>query len=156
MRSPTMTAFVMAWLTIAAVPALAQRFYAANRANTLELLALPDDAKASVMGTAKGRELKSYTFWAEVGQHVDISLRTSSPSLYFNLEPPSGNDAIFRGDMMGSGQRFIGALGETGMYRITISFARTLRVTRPRASHSTSCARTHVAAHLVRRRRCRS
>ena len=137
MKSPRVIAFVMALLTVAAVPASAQRFYAANRANSLELLAKPGDAKASVIGTVRGREIKSYTFWAAAGEQVDISLRTLNPSLYFNLEPPSGNDALFHGDMMGSAQRFTGALGETGLYRITIYVMRSVaRGERDRELHT--------------------
>jgi uncharacterized protein len=87
------------------------------------LLADPTDAKASVRGSVIGREIKSYRFSAIAGQHIDVSLVASNPNLYFNLEPPSG-PAIFHGDTMGTGQRFTGALEQTGSYLVTLHFVR--------------------------------
>lgn len=66
----------------------------------------------------RGYQTIVYRVRAERGQQMNVRLSSGNRSLYMNVLPPRGNEAIHRGDV--NGNSFGGTLSESGEYRIQV------------------------------------
>jgi hypothetical protein len=77
---------------------------------------------AVLKGRLKGSETIDYTFRAAEGQRLSVSLVSRNLSTYFNVLPPSTEEAIFIGSS--NGNQFSGALARDGEYKIRVYLMR--------------------------------
>ena len=77
---------------------------------------------ATVTGTLVGDQTVDYLFAATGGQAVEVTLKPSSTSNYFNVMPPGTDEAIFIGST--SGNLFKGTVPKTGEYTARVYLMR--------------------------------
>ena len=70
----------------------------------------------------KGYESVNYKLGAAAGQTMEVTLKTSNASNYFNVMPPGGDTALFVGST--SGEKFSGLLEKTGDYTVQVYLMR--------------------------------
>jgi len=76
----------------------------------------------AVTGTIRGRDIVDYQVQAVAGQLLDVNFKPSNLSAYFNVLPPGSEAAIFIGSIYGN--RFVGRVPATGVYRIRVYLVR--------------------------------
>lgn len=78
---------------------------------------------ATVKGSLKGYKIVDYRLRAKAGQTMNVTLKTSNASNYFNVLPPGSSDvAIFVGSS--GGNEWSGPLPEDGEYAIRVYLMR--------------------------------
>ena len=77
---------------------------------------------ALLKGRLKGYETVDYQLNARAGQTLEVTLKTSNPSSYFNVLQPGEESAIFIGSI--SGEHFSGILPKNGEYSIRVYLMR--------------------------------
>jgi len=97
--------------------------FPANAIDTKPLQFAKGASSATVQGSIKGDQTIDYTLRARAGQTMQVTLKTSNDSNYFNVLPPGSDDvAIFVGST--SGNEFTGALPADGEYKIRVYLMR--------------------------------
>lgn len=78
-------------------------------------------SSASFNGKLQGKSVdaRDYVVRARAGQMMTVLMESKSTSAYFNVLPPNSDEALFRGEMAGD-KRWLGALPETGEYRVRV------------------------------------
>ena len=71
-----------------------------------------------VEGTIKGYEMKEFTFYAQEGQMLKISMATHIPAAYFNVFAPNSDDVMFNSST--NADQFEGIVQKTGEYKISV------------------------------------
>lgn len=79
-------------------------------------------SSASLAGTLTGDETIDYRLAARAGQAMQVKLKATNPSTYFNLLPPGSQDAIFIGSL--AGDSFAGRLPKDGEYTVRVYLMR--------------------------------
>ncbi len=82
----------------------------------------PGKSSATITGTLKGEQTIDYLVGAKAGQTLSVSFKTSNPSGYFNVLPPTGDTAIFIGSS--DGNSFTGKLPASGDTRVRVYLMR--------------------------------
>jgi hypothetical protein len=82
----------------------------------------PGASSATIKGQIKGDDGVDYVLGAKAGQTMNVSLKSSNASNYFNVLPPGSDAAIFIGST--SGNDFTGALPVDGDYRVQVYLMR--------------------------------
>ena len=77
---------------------------------------------ASLKGRIKGDETVDYQLGARAGQTMEVTLKSSNLSNYFNILPPGDETAIFVGST--SGNHFSGTLPTNGDYTVRVYLMR--------------------------------
>lgn len=78
---------------------------------------------ATVKGSLKGYKVVDYKLRAKAGQSMNVKLKTSNLSNYFNVLPPGSSDvAIFFGST--SGNEWSGTLQDDGEYAVRVYLMR--------------------------------
>ncbi len=95
-------------------------------------------SSVTLRGEIRGFASVDYLVGARAGQAVEISMRTSNDSAYFNVLPPRGEQAVFVGSSGGS--RFTGRLSQTGDYRVRVYLMRNAARRGERANYSLTIA----------------
>lgn len=75
-----------------------------------------------VNGKLKGYQTVDYKVTANEGQRMTVTLNAKNSSLYFNITPPSGQEALFDGTS--EGNTYDGYLPEKGTYTIRVFLMR--------------------------------
>lgn len=75
-------------------------------------------SQATIQGRIKGRQTIDYLLRARADQTITVDLKTSNPGAYFNVLPPSSQEAIFTGQV--AGPHFEGKLPKDGDYSIRV------------------------------------
>ena len=78
----------------------------------------PGKSAATITGTIKGEQIVDYVLAASAGQQMNVTLKRSNGSLYFNVLPPASEQAIFDGSS--SGSTWSGALIRDGEYSVRV------------------------------------
>lgn len=81
-------------------------------------ISMGQSANGSITGDQNGK----YILTAVAGQKLEISLKSSNPSLYFNVLPPGSEEALFIGST--SGNHYSGTAVKAGDYTILVYFMR--------------------------------
>jgi len=71
-----------------------------------------------ISGSLKGKNDVSYKLRAGVGQTLKVSLKGQRTTVYFNVNPPGGDTALFVGSS--EGEVFEGKLPTDGVYEIVV------------------------------------
>lgn len=71
-----------------------------------------------VSGSIKGKNEVSYKVRAGAGQTMKVSLKGQRSTVYFNVNPPGGDTALFVGSS--EGEMFEGKLPADGVYEIVV------------------------------------
>lgn len=79
-------------------------------------------SSATRQGTVSGYETVTYLVDLRAGQTLNVAMRTSNRSSYFNVTPPGANQALFIGST--SGNRYQGRTTANGTYRIEVYLMR--------------------------------
>ena len=80
-------------------------------------------SSATVKASIKGSQTIDYTLRARAGQTMNVTLKTSNGSNYFNVLPPGSNDVgIFVGST--SGDEFSSVLPADGEYKVRVYLMR--------------------------------
>jgi hypothetical protein len=109
------SAIAMALAILALTPARAAD-------KTTEVKFKPGASSATVKGSLKGYDTNSYTLGANAGQVLKVSLKASNGSCYFNVDAPTGDEALFNGAMTVGD--FSGTLTVDGDYKAMVYLMR--------------------------------
>jgi hypothetical protein len=76
---------------------------------------------AAVNGKLQGSKagVRDYVVRAGAGQKMTVELQTKSASTYFNVLPPSSEEALYRGEVADEA-RWSGVLPTSGEYRVRV------------------------------------
>ena len=77
---------------------------------------------ASLKGRIKGDKTVDYQLGARAGQTMEVTLKSSNLSNYFNILPPGDETALFVGST--SGNHFSGTLPTNGDYTVRVYLMR--------------------------------
>lgn len=78
-------------------------------------------SSAMLKDQVKGHEAIDYRLGARAGQTLEVELKASNGSTYFNLiEPGAGDVAIFNSSMAAEGNRYSGRLARDGEYTVRV------------------------------------
>lgn len=80
------------------------------------------ESAATLKGTLRGDQIVDYRLRASAGQPLVVVLKSSNPSLYFNVLPADSDVALFVGST--SGNRFEAELPDDGVYTIRVYLMR--------------------------------
>lgn len=69
-------------------------------------------------GKITGYDTKQFSFYAEKGQVLNISLATHAPFAYFNIFAPNSDEALFNSSIQG--EQFEAIAPATGEYKISV------------------------------------
>jgi hypothetical protein len=100
---------------------LRTRIAAALAACTATLcLALGAQAEtAEYRGTVKGENTKAYTVQVAANQTLEVSVKTKSSFVHFNVTPLGAKEAIWKGEVQG-GSSFEQKFEKAGVYRVDV------------------------------------
>ncbi|OJU11391.1 MAG: hypothetical protein BGN86_05570 [Caulobacterales bacterium 68-7] len=76
----------------------------------------------TVNGQVRGYDSVDYLVSARAGQTLKVAMKTASPSAYFNVLPPQGEEALFVGSIAGAS--YSGKLTTAGAYRVRVYLMR--------------------------------
>ena len=99
----------------------------AQEIRTVPVRFAPGATSAVLQGAIAGRKSVSYTVGAEAGQTLKVRLKSSSPSISFNLYGPGrgpGEEALAIGDLLPETNRFEGKLDISGVYTVNVFLIR--------------------------------
>jgi hypothetical protein len=99
----------------------------AQEIRTVPVRFAPGATGAVLQGAIAGRKSVSYTVGAEAGQTLKVRLKSSSPSISFNLYGPGrgpGEEALAIGDLLPETNRFEGKLDISGVYTVNVFLIR--------------------------------
>ena len=88
------------------------------------LVLFSNEAVLKNSGTIKGYNSVDYKVNIELGQKLRVDLKSSNRFVYFNVNPPNSNSAIFIGNNMAEPDRFESKLLKPGEYVIRVYFMR--------------------------------
>ena len=92
-------------------------------------------SSATVKASIRGDQTIDYKLRAKAGQSMNVTLKSSNGSNYFNVLPPGSNDvAIFTGST--SGNEFSGALPSDGEYTVRVYLMRSAARRNEKASYT--------------------
>lgn len=78
-------------------------------------------SSATLKGQVRGHEAIDYRLRARAGQTLEVELRASNSSTYFNLiAPDAGDVAVFNSSMAAEGNRYSGVLAQDGEYTVRV------------------------------------
>jgi hypothetical protein len=77
---------------------------------------------ATIKGSLKGYDTNNYILGANAGQLLKVSLKASNDSCYFNVDAPTGDEAMFNGSMAVGD--FSGTLNADGNYKAMVYLMR--------------------------------
>lgn len=86
--------------------------------NVHQIRFAPGSSSTKVEGSIAGRETADYKANAKAGQTMNVELRASNSSIYFNVLPPGSESALFNGST--SGNKWTGDLPSNGDYIIRV------------------------------------
>ncbi len=92
------------------------------RPHVENVIPAPGGPALHLHGTLKGYAYADYLLCARQGQEMNVSLRASHSSTYFNVLPPGGQEALFNGSV--NGDRFYGLLPQNGLYTVRVYLMR--------------------------------
>ncbi len=107
-----LSAFVLACLPASAAPGIQQKQVQFKKGET----------GATIKGTIKGDQTIDYQLRADAGQVMVVAFKPSNASAYFNVLPPSSEEAIFVGSS--AGNSFSADLKTSGVYTIRVYLMR--------------------------------
>ncbi|HSP96368.1 MAG TPA: DNA breaking-rejoining protein [Candidatus Dormibacteraeota bacterium] len=96
----------------------------------------PGKSSATISGTITGDQIVDYVLDASAGQQMNVALKSSNGSMYFNVLPPGSEQAIFDGSP--SGNTWSGALVRDGEYSVRVFPMRTAAHRDEKASYTLS------------------
>ena len=78
----------------------------------------PGKSSTTIPGTITGDQIVDYVLAASAGQQMNVALKSSNGSIYFDVLPPGSEQAIFDGSS--SGTAWSGALVRDGEYSVRV------------------------------------
>ena len=103
----------------------------------------PGASSATLKGTLKGDQTIDYQLRAHAGQTLSVSFKPGNLSAYFNILPPSSEQALFIGST--SGNDFSGKLATDGTYTIRVYLMRNAARRNETAKYTLDVGLTHAA-----------
>jgi hypothetical protein len=109
---------MMGWVLLFVFP----MSVAAQNIEVIPITFAPGTSSARVKGAISGDRIVDYTLRAKAGQTMNVALKTSHASNYFNLLPPGSEAALVNGSV--SGNEWSGTLPVDGEYTLRIYLMR--------------------------------